>query len=161
MHSSRFQLSLTSSLALGLSALLAWTLVSGDAIGYPSGPAVSLGSNPVFSVGGHPGASDTTTVLTAPSDQAAIVTDVAITAIGYNGSYACTSSVSLLDPDGTSHASYRVASNTGPYSNSITPSNIVQSFSSGVAVAPGDTLRISLSGNCTVSYTLSGYYAQP
>ena len=157
MVTSRFQLGLIAALAVGLG----FSLSSSEAIGYPAGAAVSLGTNPVWSVGGNPGSTDTITALTAPSDQAAIVTDVAITAIGYNGSYSCTSTISLLDPDGTSHASYRVASNTGPYSQAITPSNIVQSFSSGVAVAPGDTLRISVSGTCTVSYTLSGYYAQP
>ena len=157
MQTSRFQLGLIATLAVGLGLSLA----PSDAVGYPAGAAVSYGANPVFSVGGHPGSSDTTTVLTAPSDQAAIVTDLAITAIGYDGGMACTTTVTLLDPGGTNSAAYRVASNSGPYTSTFAPTSVVQSFSSGIAVAPGDTLRISVSGTCTVSYTLSGYYAQP
>ena len=156
MQTSRFQLGLISTLAVGLG----FSLAASDAVGYPAG-TVSMGANPVFSVGGHPGTPDPITVLTAPSDQAAIVTDVAITASGYNGGMPCTSTATLLDPDGTSSAAYRVVSNASPYTSSWGPSRVVQSFSSGVAVEPGDTLRISVEGNCNVSYTLSGYYAQP
>jgi hypothetical protein len=157
MVTSRFQLGLIATLAVGLG----FSLASSEAVGYPAGAAVSLGTNPVWSVGGNPGSTDTITALTAPSDQAAIVTDVAITASGYNGGYPCITTVTLLDPDGTSAAAYRVVSNASPYSSSWGPNSVVQAFSSGVAVAPGDTLRISVAGNCTISYTLSGYYAQP
>jgi hypothetical protein len=159
MVTSRFQLGLIATLAVGLG----FSLSSSEAVGYPEA-AVSLGANPVWSVGGTLG-EDIVTVLTAPSDQAAIMTDVALTATGHAGSYPCTTTVTLLDDDATISAAYQLASYTRSSSGSWAPTSVVQSLSSGIAVAPGDTLRISVASTCTSSfaaaYTLSGYYAQP
>ena len=155
MVTSRFQLGLIATLAVGLG----FSLSSSEAIGYPAGSAVSLGANPVWSVGGTIGG-EIVTVLTAPLDQAGVVTDVAITSRGSDP--ICFSTVTLLAPDGTIAAQYRVQAKTHSTSSAAWPgTSVVQSLSSGIAVAPGDTLRISEAGTCTVSYTLSGYYAQP
>jgi hypothetical protein len=48
MVTSRFQLGLIATLAVGLG----FSLSSSEAIGYPAGPVVSLGANPIVSVGG-------------------------------------------------------------------------------------------------------------
>jgi hypothetical protein len=160
MQTSRFQLGLIATLAVGLG----FSLASSEAVGYPAGAAVSLGTNPVWSVGGTIGG-EIVTVLTAPSDQAGVVTDVAITATGHRDA-PCTTTVTLLDDDATISAAYQLASNTRPSNYAWAPTSVVQSLSSGIAVAPGDTLRISVDSTCSpstivVAYTLSGYYAQP
>ena len=69
MVTSRFQLGLIATLAVGLG----FSLASSDAIGYPAGAAVSLGSNPVISVGGTI-SSTSVELFTAPVDQDVVVT---------------------------------------------------------------------------------------
>ena len=70
MQTSRFQLGLMATLALGLG----FSLASSDAVGYPAG-SVSMGANPVLSVGGVV-SSTTDDLFTAPADQDVVVTDV-------------------------------------------------------------------------------------
>ena len=49
MQTSRFQLGLIATLAVGLG----FSLSSSDAVGYPAGPAVSLGTNPIWNEAGQ------------------------------------------------------------------------------------------------------------
>ena len=48
MQTSRFQLGLIATLAVGLG----FSLASSDAVGYPAGAAVSMGTNPLWAKGG-------------------------------------------------------------------------------------------------------------
>jgi hypothetical protein len=159
MQTSRFQLSLTTGLAVALGAALTWGLGASDAIGYPAGPAISYGSNPTFSFGGGAGDGFSLTALTAPAGQVAMVTDVVLTASGSSGSSGCTSTMTLL-AGGVTIGSFRITSNTSSYSSSFGLDGVSHAFNSGMPVAPGDSLEVGVSGSCSIQYTLSGYYAE-
>ena len=127
---------------------------------YPQGPSVSLGSNPIFSMGGD----SSGTLLTVPSDQSIVVSDVVLGASGTNNyTHACTGIVNILNNSGTILASFRLSSDTSPYysSQSNMAGQLSHQFGSGILVQPNDSLMIDISGDCTVSYTISGYYVQP
>mgnify|MGYP004407206101 FL=1 len=151
MQTSRFQLGLIATLAVGLG----FSLASSDAVGYPAGAAVSMGENPVWSVGGS--AADGETVLLAPSDADMVVTDAWVTF----GSTDCRSVVTFTNGAGVVQAQYygRTERHRSGYGASDLVDTVKHAFNSGIRVEAGDTLRI-LSG-CTPYYTLSGYYAQP
>ena len=65
MQTSRFQLGLIATLAVGLG----FSLSSSEAVGYPSGPSVSLGSNPLWTRAGTVEVCSTKEVLTVPEDK--------------------------------------------------------------------------------------------
>jgi hypothetical protein len=155
MQTSRFQLGLIATLAVGLG----FSLSSSEAVGYPAGAAVSLGENPVWSVGGEV-STGTHLVITAPDDQDLVVSDVFFGPECIN----CTLRFSLEIPGGTL-ASYRYRNQYyfyGPGERGFSyrmDEPIDQSLKSGLRVPAGDTLSLIVDG--TVDYTLSGYYAQP
>ena len=70
MHSSRFQLVLMATLAVGLG----FSLASSQAVGYPAGPAVSLGTNPIWNQGGQHSNYTPKHIITAPGDQDVVMT---------------------------------------------------------------------------------------
>lgn len=127
---------------------------------YPQGPSVSLGSNPIFSMGGD----SSGTLLTVPSDQSIVISDVVLGASGSGSNRnACTGVVNILNSSNTILASFRLSSDTSPYysSQSNIAGQLSHQFGSGILVQPNDSLSIDISGNCTINYTISGYYAQP
>jgi len=142
MVTSRFQLGLIATLAVGLG----FSLSSSEAIGYPAGAAVSLGANPVWSTGGAPA---TSAVVASPVGEDLIITDFVV---GGPNSY--WNRVEFTLSDGTVLAGF---SSTG-----VRPTNV--NFESGIRVPAGDSLTMSFecySGREHFRYTLSGYYAQP
>ena len=155
MQTSRFQLGLIATLAVGLG----FSLASSDAVGYPAGAAVSMGSNPIWSEGGALNGVSSTTILTVDGDRTAIVSDVVLTTAGNCGGGM---PIDLETADGGIVASFIVATdNTG--GEQWGPSQVSHAFSAGVPVAAGETLTLSMEGgsSCRLRYTLSGYYAQP
>jgi len=161
MVTSRFQLGLIATLAVGLG----FSLASSEAIGYPAGAAVSLGANPVWSTGGD--AVDEVSVIIAPEGQRVVVGDVVLSASGFgtwfSGSrYSTCISEVTLSAAGVNLAKFRLISAGGVSNyNQIQPTVITHAFSNGLPVDEGDSLLLNHSGNCDVAYTLSGYYAQP
>jgi hypothetical protein len=173
MQTSRFQLGLIATLAVGLG----FSLSSSEAVGYPAGAAVSLGINPVFSVGGTGISSGgASTIVTAPATQDMIVTDVLLQS--YTTSGCKRAHRSALSIGGTLVGDFETSSAFGGsgYHDSMTDggSQVSQSFGSGIRVQAGETLQISVSQtwdftrtgcsaevNGGVRYTISGYYAQP
>ena len=163
MQTSRFQLGLIA----GLATALGFSLSSSDAVGYPAGAAIATGHNPVVSASGHLEPSSSyelvSGVLTAPSEQDLIITDVVLTMYGYSGSSACLKRVTFDTSEGTI-AEYRLVSDTDYSYDNLQPTQVAHSYSSGLPVQPGDTLVLTHhtgGGDCDVSYSLSGYYAQP
>ena len=168
MQTSRFQLGLIATLAIGLG----FSLASSQAVGYPSVGAVSLGSNPVFSQGGVIAdvRGTTTDVLTAPTDQTMLITDLAL---GFGSdSPSCDGelSVSLSGSSGATLAEYVVVrpdfgNNYASHSGALT----TVTLNSGIPLAPNETLQVAtqlLNQACTYTsyqlrYTVSGHYAQP
>ena len=141
MVTSRFQLGLIATLAVGLG----FSLSSSEAVGYPAGSAVSLGTNPVWSTAGAVGGSTTITVIEAPADQDVVITDL---------SMYCTSTSHLflrLD-DGTLVGRYRVVDGAGLVNRSL---------KSGILVPAGRSVQLEHESGSTVFYNYSGYYAQP
>ena len=141
MQTSRFQLGLIATLAVGLG----FSLSSSEAIGYPAGAAVSLGANQVWSTAGAVGGSTTITVIEASADQDVVITDLSM----YS-----TSTVHLflrLD-DGTLVGRYRVVDGAGL---------VDRSLNSGILVPAGRSVQLENESGSTVFYNYSGYYAQP
>ena len=149
MQTSRFQLGLIATLAVGLG----FSMASSDAVGYPSG-AVSLGSNPTWSVGGV-ATSGTASIIVAPADQELVVTDVVLT----HGCMPCTRHTQL-EVDAVTVASFRYYQVKDYYDDALqSPHPIQHSFRSGIRVPAGQSLDIVVNDN--VDYTISGYYARP
>jgi len=146
MQTSRFQLGLIATLAIGLG----FSLSSSDAVGYPSGAAVSLGTNPVWSTGGTP--IDGSVVVATATDGDLIITDLDITgntSSWFHATFALT--------DGTVVADYSMtdAHNFG---------GLQRGYESGIRVPQGDSLTLDFNSYYSESgfrYTLTGYTAQP
>jgi hypothetical protein len=155
MVTSRFQLGLIATLAVGLG----FSLASSDAIGYPAGAAVSLGSNPVISVGGTV-SSTSAELFTAPVDQDVVVTDVWLTM----AKHSCSSVVDLVTSAGATVSTVKLfAYFFDGYSKAAhsQPGSVRHSFGSGLPLPAGQSLQITESGGCSVAYTVSGHYVQP
>ncbi len=176
MQTSRFQLGLIATLAAGLG----FTVSSSPAIGYPAGATVSLGVNPVVSQGGSmniPYASSTSAeLITAPSDQDLIITDLVLD--GAANSQSCVEQwrVDLTLP-GSTLASISVSPKFRHYvGHSYTADNNFDGaqhlqLRSGIRIPAGATAQLEASpyhySGCGTSrtaeliWTVSGYYAQP
>ena len=150
---------LTVALAVGFGAALVASLTSSPAIGYPT-TAVSTASNPVVSVGGEAGPESTSTVF-GTHDERLIITDVVITMYGQSGTSICTNRVSI-DSDGAELARYHLVSDTHSANYYLQPTIVSHTYSSGLPVAPGEMVGITKhTTGCEVSYSISGYYAEP
>jgi hypothetical protein len=155
MQTSRFQLGLIATLAVGLG----FSLSSSEAIGYPAGSVVSSGSNPVIAVGGTV-SSSTAELFTAPVDQDVVVTDVWLTM----ASRSCSSVVEFVTSAGVAVSTVKLFSYfyEGGYEATHSQAGSVQhSFGSGLPLPAGQSLEITETGGCSVAYTVSGHYAQP
>jgi len=162
MQTSRFQLGLIATLAVGLG----FSLSSSEAIGYPAGAAVSLGVNPVFSVGGQLSGGDSETLSIGADDQAAVITDVILTATDIYTNCKARSRVILQDSTATL-ASFGVGHNSNSSSGL---DSVLASLQSGIRIEPGIAVTITSvelheyachGSKMEVEYTVSGYYAQP
>ena len=170
MHTSRFQLGLMATLAIGLG----YTLASSQAIGYPGGAAISTGTNPVVSFGGQVTHSSDNTVLTAPSDQDVIVTDVILSSysdISCKRSHHSSLSLSSGDIVATFETNSPWAYRHYDY-DSDNGQSVNHSFASGLRIPAGESLSLAVTqtgnyGGCSSSssyggrHTVSGYQAQP
>jgi hypothetical protein len=141
MQTSRFQLGLMATLAVGLGLSLA----SPQAVGYPAGAAVSMGTNPIWTVGGN---TSTTAVISAPEDQDMVITDF-ILSPGYNTLGLAT----LTSSSGTVLGQFYLQSY-----NSI-DRHVRHTFASGIRIPGGESA--TLTSDITTYYSISGYYAQP
>ncbi len=166
MQTSRFQLGLISTLAMGLG----FSLASSDAVGYPAGAAVSMGANPVVSAGGLLVGEETKSPLSAPEGSNLIIDGVTLAAFDYYS--ACTGNYSVVLSAGADELARFVVglSRPGHSSYSSYTPNTVVSLPSGVRIPAGESLQISAVANnyeschdnkIKIGYTLSGYYAQP
>ncbi len=170
MQTSRFQLGLMAVLAIGLG----YTLSSSQAVGYPAGAVVSAGANPIVSVGGEVRHASSTDLLTAPSDQDIILTDLVLTSWSDMDCKRSHQSRLILS-SGTVVGEFETNSgNAMRYYDYDSDSglSISHSFSSGLRVPAGETLSLEVNqtgnfGSCDsgggygVRYAVSGYQAQP
>ena len=143
MQTSRFQLGLIATLAVGLG----FSISSAEAVGYPAGTAVSMGSNPAWSTGGELEVPDTVLLVTAPVEYDAMVTDI------YLSTNYATQRASLVFSDGTLAAKFRVRNEPG--------GDVVHSMTTGIRVPAGETLSLQWANSHKIIYNMSGYYAQP
>ena len=146
MQTSRFQLGLIATLAVGLG----FSLASSDAVGYPAATAVSMGTNPVWSRGGSVDSSSVSRI-NAPADQDMVVTDLLLST-PYHVEW-----VTLTLEDGT-NVGRAVLHGHDSDRNALVFSH---QFSSGIRIPAGTYLQIDDTMNHGLEYTLSGYYAQP
>jgi len=164
MQTSRFQLGLIATLAMGLG----FSLSASEASGYPVGSAVSLGSNPIFSAAGELTGSSTASIGTVPSDQTLIITDVILSS--GNGDASCYANTAVsIQADGVDQGRFSVGVVHDTRSASSWNPQLVASLQSGIRLPPGSTIQIVTdqryafwceSGVFHVDYTVSGYYAQ-
>lgn len=160
-----FQTVVSTGLAIALGCTLMIVLGPNSATAYPS-QAVSYGANPAVATGGS--VASTQTVFTAPTTQEILVTDVVFTATGGSGStwvYACSSVLTLIDTTGNTLASFRLSADTNARyytgGGNLHSTTVSHTFATGLPVPAGDSLELTHSGDCSVEYTLSGYYAEP
>ena len=141
MDSSRFQLVLMATLAVGLG----FSLASSQAVGYPAGPAVSLGTNPIWNEGGQHNSLTPKPIITAPGEQDVVMTYLNIqnTASNYK--------VELRLGDGPLLGTYRSRHN-GVWDSDL---------GLGVRVPAGQTLYLHWPTTNWVWYAAPCYYAQP
>ena len=171
MQTSRFQLGLIATLAIGLG----FSLSSSDAVGYPSGVAVSMGSNPIVSSGGSLLEGDTRTLFTVPGDQDLIITDVILTS---HSNMECKRShrTELTVGSGGTLAHFMTSSATGRRyydHDSSSGGSIQHSFGTGLRVTAGEDVNMAViqagaqGDYCSsasaygVQFAISGYYATP
>jgi hypothetical protein len=147
MQTSRFQLGLIATLAVGLG----FSLASSVAVGYPAGAAVSLGTNPVWSVGGGFSSTAYTEFITAPSDREVVITDFLLS-VGHGHSELLFLRLASGEVVGKLLIFGASQPGGGPVSHTMT---------SGIRVPAGEELQIKTQGGNSIHYTLSGYYAQP
>ena len=123
---------------------------------------VSTASNPIFAFGGQTAASSTSTLATAPSDQKLNITDIVITISGRgNQSDPCSNRVSIQTGAGNM-AEFMLVSDTFYGDYYLRPTQVSHSYRSGIPIEPSDSFGITNHGSyCTISYSLSGYYAKP
>jgi len=167
----RFQLLITTFLAIASGALGAMALSSPSARGYPAGPTVSYGNNPVVASGGTLGVGGSETLFSAPADQDLIITDVVLTPDTTD--YLCVAGLqfNLELGSGASVGSYSMVTKTDIDRGYTSFSqNVISSYASGIRVPAGDSLLARSverhSYNCSggslgVSYAVSGHYVHP
>lgn len=155
MQTTRFQLSLTTGLALALGVVSTMALLPQAAVGYPAGTAISAGVNPVDSWAGVTTGSSAspTLLLTAPPDQDVVLTDILLSC-----NYSCDTRVELTRDDGTQIGNFYVRGGYGTNDDGLAVSH---AFEGGLRVPAGQSLSIRTSVNYLVAYTVSGYQAQP
>ncbi len=161
MQTSRFQLGLIATLAVGLG----FSLSSSEAVGYPAGAAVSLGTNPVASWGGQVESSGTT-IFSAEADGPFLITDVVLTVKPCGGG-STTSTVIVIEDAATAEvfAMYSLSSDTdndGGSDDAGSSSPMVRhAYSTGVVVPAGRSAVIrSVESICSAYYSLAGYQSQ-
>ena len=181
MTNSRFHLSLTTVLAMGLGATLTHALTPSTAAGYPAGVAVSYGGNPVVSSAGTVALGSSESALTTSADQDLVITDAILSVSSSDGS--CKGSVDFtLTLSGGTALGHFTSDLTGNhpwvsspyitaaygYSSGTDPTQAVH-FTSGIRVPAGETVVVHTTGRAiscgdssvSARYTLSGYLAQP
>jgi len=175
MQTSRFQLGLIATLAVGLG----FSLASSEAIGYPAGSAISFGNNPVVSIGGTAYAGEAAKILlTAPADQDLVITDVVLSSTS-NLNCQRTHKTEISASSGDVLGQFETASGyTKTWGSGWGASSdgraVSHSYNTGLRVAAGDTLLVGViqTGLYTVDgcdaedshgvrYSVSGYHAQP
>ena len=147
MQTSRFQLGLIATLAVGLG----FSLASSEAIGYPAGAAVSMGTNPVWSVGAGISSTTFVEVLTAPVDQDVVVTDLILTTEN-NGQDIVSLGLATGEIVGRIYVH-------GP--GRLGGDGVSHTMTSGIKIPAGGELQIKTTYGSGIQYTFSGYYAQP
>ena len=181
MQTSRFQLGLIATLALGLG----FSLSSAEAVGYPAGAAVSVGSNPVQSGGSQVAVPYDSAVVsdlvTAPDDHDLVITDLRLSAITTREECMEIWTVSVTS-DGETKAHYGLYSGHIRYSSSgsgwsaYSATNIREGLdvqlASGIVIDAGKTAEVSVDwfdayGSCggtrtgMLTWSYSGYLTQP
>ena len=171
MQTSRFQLGLIATLAVGLG----FSLSSSEAVGYPAEAVVSMGANPIVSSGGVLNDGTGRALFSAPPDQDVIITDIILTS---HSNLECKRAhrTELTLETGEILAHFMTSSATArryyEYDSS-TAGSIQHTFGSGLRVSAGGTVQMAViqaaaqgdgCGSSTsygVHYAISGYYAQP
>ena len=164
-------------------ALLSLTLLAtgSPAAAYPAGAAVSVGSNPIASFSGvlsvntSSSTPTSTALVSVPSDQVLILTDISFYARSNDPQCMDMMQITLTNEDGPT-GNYDLATRFCYGSNGCSSDgvNVEQSLRSGLLVSPSTTLSLSSSkyqtwtwSGCnssravSIQYTISGYYAQP
>jgi hypothetical protein len=172
MQTSRFQLGLIATLAVGLG----FSLSSSEAVGYPAGAVVSMGANPVLSKGGSFTVGSSATALAGPSDsdQVIVVTDFTVSTD--TNDWDCLDRIPVVltvDGETVGHVAVSTPFLYQHYLVDTASSSAVLQLSSGIRVPAGSTLTVSndpvlsttpsscwASRTVNIRYTLSGYYSQ-
>ena len=163
----------TTSLALLLGGCITYIAINQKADASLPSPSISFGQNPVVSAGGSVTSTQSVLVLSAPSDQDLIVTDINLTSYS---TMSCKRNhhTQLVLASGATLGAFETHSaiSRGSYSSSAGLS-VQQSLNSGLRIPAGDSLYITTDEtgydgascgtytNYGVRYMISGYHSQP
>jgi hypothetical protein len=146
-------------------ALLGLIVLGAVFIATAFSPNTSLGINPVWAAGGNlSSGNQTIALMSAPSNQDLLVTDVVFSITGSgNGSSSCTAIITLQDSNSISLGGYRVASRDNVnYGGGISPTTISHTYRAGLPVSAGTSLDMVVNTSCGgLSYSVSGVHVQP
>ncbi len=154
---------------LGLVMTLILGLAMSTASAYPAGATISHGTNPVVSAAGRVSVDAAATDLfVVPAGQTLIVTDVTASASTTDSTCAILLRFTLQRSDGTIVGEYNLGLDTAGYTW-LLPDDVDVNYVSGLTVPAEETLQVLaasqvVKASCStieVSYTISGYYAQP
>ena len=146
-------------LAAGVGVLATILLFGGYAQGYPQ-TSISSGSNPIFAYGGSTAASTTSTFFTLSGGEMAVINDIVLTIDGNVNSSPCNNRISIVTTSGTV-AQFRITADTYYSDYYLRPTQVSHSYRSGLPVQEGETVGLTNHGSCTISYSVSGYFAHP
>ena len=164
----RFHLGLTTFLAFALGVSTTGIFQSRFATAQPTGPNVSYGSNPVVNYGGTIYDYGNLLLLTAPSDQDIVLTDIHLTAA--ESSSDCRGVAHVTFVTNTSvHAEFHIGLNRYGYDSSQYDGTLSAKFNSGIRIAAGSPLTVDVAriwdngcGNgIDLAYVVTGYAASP
>ena len=135
-----------------IGAAIVWAATSSPANGHSTGMMVSTGTNPIVNTAGQLHSIAWVSVLTAPSTQDIVVTDLVFSA---NISGAGEPELRLASTHDTVGRYFIFG---GTYHGGG-PSHF--SLQTGIRIPAGDSLELNVNTSNYINYSLSGYYAQP
>ena len=164
----KFHLSLTTFLAFALGISIAMIFQSRSATANPTGPNISSGSNPIVNYGGTIYDYGNLLLLTSPSDQDVVLTDILLTAGEASADCRGVAHVTLVTNTYV-HAEFHIGLNRYGYDNSQYNGAVSASFDSGIRIAAGSSLAVDVAklwdhgcgSGLDLAYVVTGYVANP
>lgn len=163
-----FHLALTTFLAFSLGICFTVILQLHTATAEPTGPNISYGSNPIVNYGGTIYDYGNLLLLTAPSNQDIVLTDIHLSAGEASADCRGVAHVTFVTNTYV-HAEFHLGLNRYGYDNTQYNGIVSAKFDSGIRISAGSQLAVDVAklwdsgcGNgIDLAYAITGYAASP